>query len=85
MTPEAVASSAVLALNQGLYSSFLAAGLFWGLMMRRVDIKAFFLSCVIVAGVFGGITVKVGVVFAQGGPALSALVLVLISSRDRAE
>ena len=46
MTPEAVASSAVLALNQGLYDSFLAAGLFWGLMMRRVDIKAFFLSCV---------------------------------------
>lgn len=85
MTPEAVASSTVLALNQGLYNSFLAAGLFWGLMMRRVDIKAFFLSCVIVAGVFGGIAVKASIVFAQGGPALSALVLVLISSRDRAE
>ena len=85
MTPEAAASSTVLALNQGLCDSFLAAGLFWGLMMRRVDIKAFFLSCVIVAGVFGGITVKASIVFAQGGPALSALVLVLISSRDRAE
>ena len=43
MTPEAVASSTVLALNQGLYNSFLAAGLFWGLMMRRVDIKGILL------------------------------------------
>jgi putative membrane protein len=33
MTPEVAASSAVLAANQGLYNGFLAAGLFWGLLL----------------------------------------------------
>ena len=43
-------------MNQGLYNGFLAAGLFWGLVSKRTDIKVFFLACVVVAGVFGGIT-----------------------------
>lgn len=30
MTAEAAESSALLAVNQGLYNGFLAAGLFWG-------------------------------------------------------
>lgn len=33
MTPEVSASSAVLAMNQGLYNGFLAAGLVWGLAL----------------------------------------------------
>lgn len=81
MTPEVAESSALLAMNQGLYNGFLAAGLFWGLIISRFDIKIFFLSCVIVAGIFGGITVKTSIIFTQGLPALIALVLVIISSR----
>ena len=85
MTPEIAESSAVFAMNQGLYNGFLAAGLFWGLFSRRTDIKVFFLGCVVVAGVFGGITAKTSILFTQGLPALVALVLVLMSSRSSAE
>lgn len=85
MTPEIAASSAVLAMNQGLYNGFLAAGLFWGLWAKRTDVKIFFLSCVVVAGIFGGITAKASIILTQGLPALIALVFVLISARKMAE
>ena len=83
MTPEVSASSAVLARNQGLYNGFLAAGLVWGLATGRRDITVFFLGCVVVAGVFGGLTAKTTVLFTQALPALIALVLVLAAPRDR--
>ncbi|GLX84500.1 membrane protein [Thalassotalea loyana] len=83
MTPEVAESSAVLAMNQGLYNGFLAAGLFWGLLKGRLDIKVFFLGCVIVAGIFGGITAKTSIIFTQGLPALIALIFVLLSSQDK--
>ncbi len=85
MTPEVAASSEVLAMNQGLYNGFLAAGLFWGLWVKRFDIKVFFLCCVVVAGIFGGITAKTSILFTQGLPALIALVLVLMSPRNTAD
>ncbi len=81
MTPEVAASSSVLAMNQGLYNGFLAAGLFWGLLKNRFDIKVFFLCCVVVAGIFGGMTAKTSILFTQGLPALIALILVFFSSR----
>ena len=81
MTAEVAESSSVLAMNQGLYNGFLAAGLFWGLLKNRVDFKIFFLCCVVAAGVFGGITAKTSIIFTQGLPALIALTLVLVSSR----
>lgn len=84
MTPEVAESSAVLAMNQGLYNGFLAAGLFWGLMRDRVDIKLFFLGCVVVAGIFGGLTAKMSIIFTQGLPALIAFVLVFVSARNTA-
>src|SRR5881392_4157690 len=60
-TPEKARDSAVLAANQGLYNGFLAAGLIWGLLHPDAgfawQIKAFFLVCVIVAGVYGAATV----------------------------
>lgn len=81
MTPEVAESSAVLAMNQGLYNGFLAAGLFWGLFAQRRDIKIFFLCCVVLAGVFGGLTAKFSIIFTQGMPALMALILVVTTSR----
>ena len=45
---------------------FLAAGLFWGLFAKRTDIKVFFLACVVLAGIFGGITAKTSILFIQG-------------------
>lgn len=82
MTPEVAATSEVLAMNQGLYNGFLAAGLFWGLIAARKDVKLFFLSCVVVAGIFGGLTAKFSIIFTQGMPALIALILVLLAFRE---
>jgi putative membrane protein len=76
-TPDFAAASAVLAANQGLYNGFLAAGLIWGLVSGRRDLKIFFLCCVIVAGVYGGLTAKTSILFVQGAPALAALLAVL--------
>lgn len=66
-----------LAANQGLYNGFLAAGLAWGLVAARDDVLVFFLSCVVIAGVFGGITVKRTILLIQGAPAAVALALLL--------
>ena len=83
MTPEVSAASAVLARNQGLYNGFLVAGLLWGLVAGRRDVKIFFLGCVVVAGVFGGLTAKTTILFTQALPGLLALVCVLLASPDR--
>lgn len=85
MTPEVAESSAVLAMNQGLYNGFLAAGLFWGLLKNRSDFKVFFLTCVVVAGIFGGLTAKTSILFTQGLPALVALIFVLVNARYKVD
>lgn len=77
MTPELSSASAVLAMNQGLYNGFLAAGLIWGLVGGRRDIQIFFLVCVVAAGILGGLTAKTSILFTQGLPALIALLAVL--------
>lgn len=76
MTPEVSSASATLAANQGLYNAFLAAGLIWGLFSGRRDLKLFFLGCVVIAGIFGGLTAKTSIMFTQGLPALLAFLLV---------
>jgi putative membrane protein len=81
MTPEFSASSAVLAMNQGLYNGFLAAGLVWGIVAQRTDVKVFFLACVIVAGVFGAVTAKPSIFFMQALPAILAFGAVLVSAK----
>lgn len=69
-----------LAANQGLYNGFLAAGLIWGVLLgeQGFAIKIFFLSCVIIAGVYGGMTVTKKILFVQAVPAAIALALVLL-------
>ena len=84
MTPEVSASSATLAANQGLYNGFLAVGLVWALIADRRDIKIFFLACVTVAGLFGGITAKTSILFTQGLPALTGLILILLTDKKNA-
>jgi putative membrane protein len=45
--------------NAGLYNGFLAAGLIWGLSSwGSSQTLLFFLTCVIVAGIFGAMTLK---------------------------
>ncbi|HXM82510.1 MAG TPA: DUF1304 domain-containing protein [Burkholderiales bacterium] len=80
LTPEFAAASKSLAANQGLYNGFLAAGLVWGLSLGIVGdpIKIFFLGCVIVAGVFGGLTVSRKIIWVQALPGSVAFALVLL-------
>jgi putative membrane protein len=82
-SPEKAADSAVLAANQGLYNGFLAAGLVWGLVQPVPDfafqIKVFFLLCVIVAGVYGALSVSRRILFVQAAPAALALVLLWLA------
>ena len=77
-TPEAAATSKVLAANQGLYNGFLAAGLLWGLWLGAggTSVKLFFLGCVVVAGVYGAATVGRKILFVQALPAAVAMALV---------
>lgn len=84
MTPDVSAASATLASNQGLYNGFLAAGLVWGLGANRRDVRLFFLGCVVVAGIFGGLTAKTSIMFTQALPALLALILT-VASRNTTE
>lgn len=86
LAPEFAEQSATLAANQGLYNGFLAAGLIWSLMQKgdAFASKVFFLSCVIVAGVFGGVTAKTSILFVQAAPAVIALLVVWLSRRQSA-
>lgn len=78
LTREQAQQTAVLAANQGLYNGFLAAGLLWGLYApaQRGSMIVFLLVCVIVAGVFGGITANRSILWIQALPGLIALGLV---------
>jgi len=69
----------VLAQNQGLYNGFLAAGLFWALIAPEtyaVALANFFLACVLVAGIYGGLTATKKIIYIQAVPALIALIAV---------
>lgn len=81
LTPEFAAQSKALAANQGLYNGFLAAGLAWGVCLGAPgwSIKIFFLACVIVAGIFGTITVSRKILYIQAVPAAIALGLLVLS------
>jgi putative membrane protein len=78
-TLEAAKASKVLAANQGLYNGFLAAGLVWGLMLgpSGMHIKLFFLSCVLIAGLYGAATASRKILFVQALPAAVGLALLL--------
>jgi putative membrane protein len=80
MTKEIAESSAVLAANQGLYNGFLAAGLFWGIISGMTSVKIFFLACVMIAGIYGGLTAKRSILYMQALPGLIGLLLVYFSA-----
>ena len=81
-TPESAETTAVLAANQGLYNGFLAAGLMWSLvsMQHGYALKIFFLGCVIVAGIYGGVTSKPRIIWVQALPATVALLSTILAN-----
>jgi len=78
LTADYAKASKTLAANQGLYNGFLAAGLVWGLLLGNagIAILLFFLSCIVIAGVFGGVTVNRRIFYIQAVPAIIALGLI---------
>ena len=72
-----------LAANQGLYNGFLAAGLIWSFFIQdeiwSFNVAAFFLTCVVVAGVYGAFTASKKILFIQAIPAFVALVVLYFS------
>ena len=70
-----------LAANQGLYNGFLAAGLFWSLLISdpawAANVALFFLACVVVAGLYCAATVAVLILFVQSLPAAIAILSIL--------
>lgn len=82
LTPEDAATTATLAANQGLYNGFLAAGLAGSLVVAEpiaFAAKVFLLGCVIVAGIFGALTVSRRILLVQASPAVLALLAVIAS------
>lgn len=71
-----------MAANQGLYNGFLAAGLIWSFFISdsfwATNVALFFLSCVAVAGIYGGYSVSKKIFFIQGIPAIIAIVLWIV-------
>lgn len=74
--PEFAAKTKTLAANQGLYNGFLAAGLVWALWIGDTRVQLFFLLCVLVAGIYGGLTASRKILYVQALPALVAILLV---------
>ncbi len=60
-------------------SGFLAAGLLWSLYAPEsyaLALANFFLACVLVAGIYGGLTASKKIIYIQAVPALIALIAV---------
>ena len=84
LTEEFARQSKVLAANQGLYNGFLAAGLVWSLFPNGAPdaastIAIFFLSCIIIAGIFGAATVSRLIFWVQAAPAIVALAAIWVA------
>jgi putative membrane protein len=77
LDPDFAEKSSGLAANQGLYNGFLAAGLIWALLHPSQSVsfqlKVFFLSCVLIAGLYGWHSASRPILFIQAIPALIAL------------
>jgi uncharacterized membrane protein len=80
LTPEYAESTKTLAANQGLYNGFLAAGLVWSLVHPdeefATQIRLFNLGCIVVAGIYGGLTASRRILYVQAAPAAISTAIV---------
>ena len=72
-----------LAANQGLYNGFLSAGLIWTFFIAdatwKTYISVFFLGCILIAGIYGGITASKKILLIQALPAIITIIFLLLS------
>jgi putative membrane protein len=76
---EEMEQSKQLAANQGLYNGFLAAGLFWSFATGAFDTRVFFLSCIVIAGIYGALTASRKILFVQAIPGAAALAVTILA------
>ena len=83
MSRERAETTAVLAANQGLYNGFLAGGLILSFFLSDARggeaFRLYFLSCVIVAGIFGAWSANKSILLIQALPAAVALLLCIFT------
>lgn len=83
LSEELAKQTRMMAFNQGLYNGFLAAGLLWSLLSSdlnlRTQLQIFFLGCVLIAGVIGGLTVTKRIFWIQGLPAAVTLLTLVFN------
>lgn len=76
-TLEFAEATKVMAANQGLYNGFLAAGLAWALVRglggAGFEFALFFLLCILVAGLYGAVTVTKRIFYIQTIPAAAGI------------
>jgi hypothetical protein len=84
-SPSGFAASFRLCCASGLYNGFLVAGIVYGVAADDVTIQSLFLACVVVAGVFGGLTVAGRIAVVQSTPALIAFVSVQFGYKDASQ
>lgn len=81
--PDMFEKTKVMAANQGLYNGFLAFGLMWSLFICDSEwsknVAVFFLTCVLVAGIYGAITVSKRILYVQSIPALLGLLSLFLN------
>ncbi|GFD80159.1 DUF1304 domain-containing protein [Tenacibaculum sp. Mcav3-52] len=72
-----------MAANQGLYNGFLAVGLLWTLFISNPiwsnNIALFFLGCIIIAGIYGSLSISKKILYTQAIPAAAAFICILLS------
>jgi len=80
--PDMFEKTKVMAANQGLYNGFLAFGLIWSLCISDSiwsrNVAVFFLSCVLIAGIYGAVTVSKRILYVQSIPALVGLLSLFV-------
>ncbi len=76
VSQEFASSTAALASNQGLYNLFLVAALVIGLYSPAFNLYG--LGCVVIAGLWGAITVNKHIFLVQALPALITLALFFV-------
>lgn len=83
MPDELFKPTKTMAANQGLYNGFLSAGLIWTFFISndewRFNVSVFFLSCVVIAGIYGAMTASKRIFFVQALPAILALAAVVLN------
>jgi putative membrane protein len=80
-TAEFAEASKTLAANQGLYNGFLAAGLIWAILASpslQRPVVIFFAACVVIAGIYGGVTVSRRILLIQAVPAALCLLSTIV-------